>query len=171
MNTKISFNGREYSSVEDMPPDVRQKYEKAMSLLGDANQNGVPDILEGIRAVNVQISGLLNVMHEGKVYTRVEDMPPDVRQKYEKAMSMMGDANQNGVPDLLESAGLINAQPAPSDAFASTPLLPTTNAPVTSGETPNYTRWLAIGAVVVILLALLAGAAVVGLFAFRSFLR
>jgi len=171
MNTKIVFNGREYSSVEEMPPDVRQLYEQMMGAF-DANGNGVPDILEGGGSpVNAQVTGSINVVHDGKVYTRVEDMPPDVRQKYEKAMSLLGDANQNGVPDILESAGLINAQPAPSAAFASTPLLSTTNSPVTSGETPNYTNWLAIGAVVVILLGLLAVAAVVGLFAFRSFLR
>jgi hypothetical protein len=43
----ITVNGRTYSSVDEMPPDVREQYEKAMSLLADRNGNGIPDVLEG----------------------------------------------------------------------------------------------------------------------------
>jgi len=44
---KIVVGGKEYTSVEEMPPDVRALYEKAMSLLTDKDANGVPDILDG----------------------------------------------------------------------------------------------------------------------------
>ena len=171
MTAKINFNGREYAIADEMPADVRQLYEQMMGAF-DANRNGVPDILEGGGSpVNVQVTGSINVMHEGKVYTRVEDMPPDLRQKYEKAMSLLGDADQNGVPDILESAGLFPPQPSQPPALTSTPPLITSGPPVISDATPSYTKWLAIGAVVVILLGLLAVAAVVGVFVLRSFLR
>ena len=34
--TNIRFNGQDYSSVDQMPPDVRQAYEKVMAGLKDA---------------------------------------------------------------------------------------------------------------------------------------
>ena len=47
MNPKmIVIDGKTYKSVEEMPPDVRQKYERAMQSLGDANGNRTPDAFE-----------------------------------------------------------------------------------------------------------------------------
>src|SRR5690348_359527 len=42
----ITVNGRTYSSVDEMPPDVRAQFEKAMALLADKNKNGIPDAFE-----------------------------------------------------------------------------------------------------------------------------
>jgi len=47
MNTKFTINGQTYNSIEEMPPQVRQAYEQAMSVLADRDGNGIPDILEG----------------------------------------------------------------------------------------------------------------------------
>ena len=44
---RITFNGREYESVEVMPPAVREEYQRIVAMLGDRNQNGVPDLVEG----------------------------------------------------------------------------------------------------------------------------
>jgi hypothetical protein len=52
-STTLNFNvdGKSYSSLAEMPVDVRAKYELAMGSLGqvmrDADGNGVPDIMEG----------------------------------------------------------------------------------------------------------------------------
>jgi hypothetical protein len=47
MNPKmIVIDGKTYTSVEEMPPDIRQKYEQAMRSLGDANNNQIPDVFE-----------------------------------------------------------------------------------------------------------------------------
>ncbi len=43
--TKLVFNGREYASAEEMPAEVRALYEQVIGKL-DADQNGVPDVLE-----------------------------------------------------------------------------------------------------------------------------
>ena len=48
LNTRIVFNGQEFSSPDDMPPDIRNAYDQVMSgTLADANRNNIPDILEG----------------------------------------------------------------------------------------------------------------------------
>ncbi|HKY55051.1 MAG TPA: hypothetical protein VJM08_12125, partial [Anaerolineales bacterium] len=46
-STKIIADGKEYNSIEELPADVRAKYEQAMGTL-DQNQNGVLDFMEGM---------------------------------------------------------------------------------------------------------------------------
>jgi hypothetical protein len=44
MNPKvIVIDGKTYYSVEEMPADIREKYQQAMRSLGDANDNQIPD--------------------------------------------------------------------------------------------------------------------------------
>lgn len=44
---KIVINGKEYASADEMPPDIRAVYERALNVLADRDANGVPDVLEG----------------------------------------------------------------------------------------------------------------------------
>jgi hypothetical protein len=44
--SKIVFEGKEYSSPDQLPPDARAKFEQALGKFGDADRNGIPDILE-----------------------------------------------------------------------------------------------------------------------------
>jgi hypothetical protein len=47
IRTRVVFNGKEYSSPEEMPPEIRQAYDQAMAtVLADADDDGVPDIFE-----------------------------------------------------------------------------------------------------------------------------
>lgn len=46
METRIIVNGREYPSVEAMPPDVRRAYEHSLAHFVDDDGNGIPDIVE-----------------------------------------------------------------------------------------------------------------------------
>jgi hypothetical protein len=114
----IVIDGQTYHSLEEMPPDVRQKYEQAMQSLGDANgnripdafenmniladqnKNGVPDILENLTASSAIVNSM-KIIVDGKEFNGVENLPPEVRAKYEAAMAKL-DANQNGIPDFLE---------------------------------------------------------------------
>jgi hypothetical protein len=122
MNAKlIVIDGKTYHSVDEMPPDVRQKYEQAMSALGntnnipdglekmniftDKNQNGVPDALENV-AMGQTILNSMKIVVDGKEFNGIENLPPEARAKYEEAMRKL-DANQNSIPDFVE--GLINA--------------------------------------------------------------
>ncbi len=118
----IVLNGKTYHSIEEMPPDVREKYELAMCLLDDAerddapgtfelgkiftdrNKNGTPDLLENITADNFMVNST-KIIVDGKEFDRIEDLPPAARARYEEAMSKL-DANRNGIPDFVE--GMIN---------------------------------------------------------------
>lgn len=47
LQTKIVFNGREFSGPDDMPPEIRKAYEEVMSgVLTDSDGDGIPDIVE-----------------------------------------------------------------------------------------------------------------------------
>ena len=50
---KIIVDGKEFNSLADLPPNVRARYEQAMGQL-DANQNGMPDFLEGMITTPIQ---------------------------------------------------------------------------------------------------------------------
>jgi hypothetical protein len=123
MNPKIIvIDGKTYHSVEEMPADIRQKYEQAMRSLGDANgnripdafetknifadkdQDGVPDVLENITAGHAAVSSM-KIIVDGKEFDGLENLPPEVRAKYEEAMGKL-DANRNGIPDFAE--GIFN---------------------------------------------------------------
>lgn len=43
----IVFNGKVYHSMDELPPEARQRYEEAMGKM-DANRNGIPDFVEGM---------------------------------------------------------------------------------------------------------------------------
>lgn len=59
LNTKIVFNGQEFSRPEEMPADIRKAYDQVMNgVLVDKDQNGIPDIAEGGAA---QVFDLRNI--------------------------------------------------------------------------------------------------------------
>jgi hypothetical protein len=104
MNQKfIVINGKTYKSVNEMPEDVRKNYESVMRNL-DNNQNGTPDLLENMPSFQSTTTNVLNttkIIINGQVYENLDQLPPDVRVKYEQAMGAM-DANKNGIPDFVE---------------------------------------------------------------------
>jgi hypothetical protein len=119
MNSKvIIIDGKTYTSVDEMPPDIRQKYEQAMHSLGDANRNriadafetadifadkdqdGVPDVLENLTTSQTSVSSM-KIIVDGKEFNGLEDLPPEARARYEEAMGKL-DANRNGIPDFVE---------------------------------------------------------------------
>jgi hypothetical protein len=60
----VIVDGQSYTSVDEMPPHVREAYGKAMSALGDADGDGVPDVLEGL--VQGQTGGAMQRLNELK---------------------------------------------------------------------------------------------------------
>lgn len=113
MSERIIFNGRIYQSSSEMPPDVRQLYDRLASMLRDDNMDGVPDIiqqggLKRIREAFGMIKDLSNMAQShdqwstenlsiitetdtsisvnGKTFRSVAEMPTDVRRIYQKAV-------------------------------------------------------------------------------------
>ncbi len=90
IRSRIIFNGKEYASPEEMPPDVRQAYNQAIGImLADANQNGIPDIFEGGGNTTVMQTGMFTKTSEdpaGKI-EKLKDMRDSgliTAEEYEK---------------------------------------------------------------------------------------
>ena len=104
MNQKfIVIDGKTYKSADEMPEDVRKNYESAMRNV-DSNQNGTPDAFEGLSSFQTATANVINsskIIVNGQVFDGLDQLPPEVRAKYEQAMGAM-DANKNGIPDFVE---------------------------------------------------------------------
>jgi hypothetical protein len=110
MAEKIYFNGKKYDNVSEMPSSVRQQYEKFDRFFADANQDGIPDVIQsrGISGLKETFNMIreitqmsadegmtqeqLTIIREtdrgiyvnGKSYDSVSEMPSHIRQAYEK---------------------------------------------------------------------------------------
>ena len=98
---KIVFNGKEYSSVEEMPADVRREYEKIAGLLEDRDHDGIPDIVQRMGGTQQVTVTQTRIVYDGKAYGSVDELPPEARQTYEEAMQKLGDADHDGTPDVF----------------------------------------------------------------------
>jgi hypothetical protein len=165
MNPKlIVIDGKTYNSVDEMPADIRQKYEQAMRSLGDANNNkipdafetmnifadkdkdGVPDVLENLAASHATVN-TMKIIVDGKEFDGLENLPPEARAKYEQAMGKL-DANRNGIPDFAEGM-MSGANPdvmAVSGTAVETPRhsTPLPGSPTAPNATPDTTSGLSL---------------------------
>jgi hypothetical protein len=186
MNSKvIVIDGKTYHSVEEMSPEIRQKYEQAMRSLGDANKNqipdafetmnifadkdkdGAPDVLENLAAGHHVVNSM-KIVIDGKEFDGLENLRPEARARYEEAMGKL-DANRNGIPDFVEgmmgtgNQNLINVSNTVVEAPRRTRPLPT--SPIITPDTSN--GWMLMLAGLFILLLCIAGAGAVWYFFLR----
>ena len=98
---QITFNNKTYNNIEEMPANERQAYESMFKIFKDENGNGIPDFLEGDVAKNVMTAFTSNVVYDGKVYTNMDELPADARQKLNDAM---GKLNQLGIVTNIPAA-------------------------------------------------------------------
>ena len=160
MNPKlIVIDGKTYKSVEEMPEDVRRNYESAISQLADKDKDGVPDALESLTNLADQnkngmpdafegltsnvITSSTKIIANGTEYNSLDELPPDIRAKYEQAMGTL-DANRNGVPDFFE--GMMNA-PGQTSNMQHSQAMSTPRAPTAIPASPNIepeatSRWV-----------------------------
>ena len=85
---RITFNGKEYASVEEMPAEVRSAYEKVAGLLEDRNQDGIPDIVQGGGSQHFMVTQT-RIFFDGKTYGSVDELPPEARHQYEEALAKL----------------------------------------------------------------------------------
>ena len=88
VRTNVVVNTRRYKSVEEMPPEVRAEYEKAVGGAG-----------------SVALSGN-SITFNGETYDSVEAMPPEARRLYESVLAGLphGTASSSGTPDTMHLA-------------------------------------------------------------------
>jgi hypothetical protein len=86
----ITFNGKTYNSLDEMPAHERQAFEKLSSMFVDANGNGIPDFLEGDMAKNVMTFYSDKTFNfNGQAYTGMEQLPPEVQTQVQHGFEML----------------------------------------------------------------------------------
>lgn len=83
---KFKVNGKEYGSLEEMPADIRETYEKAVSKAG---------------GINFEKISSNKIVFNGQEYGSIESMPADVRQMYETIMNKV----KSGEGTTIEKSG------------------------------------------------------------------
>jgi hypothetical protein len=146
----ITFNGEEYTSVEAMPPDVRQLYELALSMTHDGNQDGVPDLLAQGLPGDATVIRTQQFVVDGVAYGSIDEMPPEVRERYQAGIGRF-DRDGDGAPDFfagLFAAGDSQDTPATPTATPPDPVREVGEAP------PNPAAiWIMLGFVVAAIVA------------------
>jgi hypothetical protein len=71
---KFKINGKEYNSIEEMPPDIRNTFEKAMASQAGSDHQANPATMQ------------TKIIFNGTEYQSIDAMPQDVRQLYEKVL-------------------------------------------------------------------------------------
>jgi len=92
---KIVINGREYDGIDQMPPDVRQQYLQLVGSLGDADRNGVPDVLERPGSSSVEVN--TSIIYNGREYKDRSELPAEVREILESMPPPQPGATQTHV--------------------------------------------------------------------------
>jgi len=181
----IVIDGKTYNSVDEMPPDVRAKYEQAMkslkdkgrndfpdqfeninNMLKDQDGNGITDILEGASSTQISTTSARIVIN-GKEYSSVDQLPSDARVRYEQAMDYM-DKDRNGIPDFAEDM-LEKVRPTPCQKPRSTtPTQPSIPMATSSAITPDTSNgWKLVLAGVILLFVCFIGVAGIWFFFLR----
>ena len=87
---KITFNGKTYNDLAEMPASERQAYEQLMAHFKDENQDGIPDIFQGDVVNNiVQAVASTNIVVDGKQVGGFKNLTQEQRIKLEKGMGML----------------------------------------------------------------------------------
>jgi hypothetical protein len=164
----ISFNGKTYNSLEEMPADQRAAYEQVMSFMKDENHNGIPDMFEGDAIQKmIRMAANTNIVVNGHEVQSLESLPPEARAKFEKAMvklSQLGILTPNiqGLPP--QTPVQSTAQIAPSEpAFAQSPsFMQSSSSAISEDKGPNTRIIIAVLAVLLLCALVVAGFLLLG---------
>ena len=164
----LSFNGKTYNSLEEMPADQRAAYEQVMAFMKDENNNGIPDMFEGdVVQKMLGLAANTRVMVNGQEVQGLEALPPETREKFDKAMQMLGRMGMlpKGTQEMLgtsfQSAPQISTR---EPTFAKSPSIIQSTPSAISEDTGSRTAVILLA--VLGILVLCAAAAVVGFLLF-----
>ena len=88
--SQITFNGKTYNNLAEMPVSERQAYEQLMAHFKDDNQDGIPDIFQGDIASNIiEAFAASNFVVDGKRVSGFKNLTQEQRIKLETGMSML----------------------------------------------------------------------------------
>src|SRR5215469_14584153 len=96
--TKITVNGREYDSIDHMPPDVREIYSKAMAALGESGMQK----MSGFLRKDILSTTKESFTYNGREYKSRDELPPEARALFDKIPEMSSDTKISDVKVLTE---------------------------------------------------------------------
>jgi hypothetical protein len=138
----ISFNGKTYNSLEEMPADQRAAYEQVMAFMKDENNNGIPDMFEGDAIQKMIGMASTQIIVNGQEVKSVESLPPEARAKFEKAMQKLNQLGilSSGTSEAQGSPSQSTPQIAPSEpAFTQSPsFVPSSPSAITEDTGPRF---------------------------------
>lgn len=150
----ISFNGKSYNSVEEMPAKERQAYEQMMEIFVDKNGNGVPDFMEGDILQKMFAINSTSMDVNGQTVKSLDDLSPEVRQQVDKAFQMM--TKMGIIPGVPAEMQMQNQPISREPAIQSTPFISKEYAPVIQEESsPSVFPMVIAGIILLFLLAVL----------------
>ena len=86
----VSFNGKTYNNLEEMPADQRAAYEQVMAFMKDENNNGIPDMFEGdVIQKMIGLAANTRIVVNGQEMRGLDALPPETREKFDKAMQIL----------------------------------------------------------------------------------
>jgi hypothetical protein len=109
--TRFTVNGQTYNSIDEMPPDVRQKFQDAMSKLADRDGNGIPDIMEGKgdpNAIGTSVRTTQSFIVGARDAQILRDLPPDASMRVMSKMhGTLGENSPGGITIRLTGPALL----------------------------------------------------------------
>jgi len=157
----LTFNGKTYNSIEEMPANERQAFEKVSALLADKNGNGIPDFLEGDIAQKVLTAYSGNITINGQEYHSLEELPNDTKDRIRSAFGML--AKMGLVSPESTSATVTQVQSVhvePKQTAVSKPFAPAQTPSVMEEDRGSNIFVLVIGVVVLCFVLAVAAFAV-----------
>ena len=164
----ISFNGKTYNSLEEMPADQRAAYEQVMSFMKDENNNGIPDMFEGDVIQKMMGLASTQVIVNGQAVNGLESMSPEARAKFDKAMAKLSQlgilpSGTQGMQSFSSQAGspfqttpqIVSSEPA----FTQSPSFMQSSQSAISEDAKPRTGIIIAGVAVFLLCAFVIGAA------------
>jgi len=85
---KIHFNGKTYNDLAEMPATEREMYDQLMSVMQDADGNGIPDLLEGDVVGNI-IKVVKKSGGDSDSIAALEQMSPEMRARISKGVAKL----------------------------------------------------------------------------------
>lgn len=104
MSNTFMINGKTYTSLEEMPPEVRAQWDAMQSVFADKNQNGLPDVMDNLAAAGATMAQASTIVYQGKTYASPDDLPPEGRAAYDAGMRKLADASREGMAEMAQDA-------------------------------------------------------------------
>jgi hypothetical protein len=158
----ISFNGKTYNSLEEMPTDQRAAYEQVMTFMKDENNNGIPDLFEGdVIQKMIGMAANTRIIVNGQEVDGLESMSPEARVKFDKAMQKLRQLGilPQGTQGMLGASFQPASQVAPSEPVVTkSPIIIQSTPPAISEDTGSRTGIILLAVLGVLVLCILVAA-------------